>query len=217
LRPGDPERTRLDDGLTLWVYRLVVESSWGEVQKWTAHNPPPRADYFAYQESSEESFFAGSELRILGTGADLARDLFVAQWKGCELPRGADLSPGSVTAGSQLTVPVTLVNASGSAWPARGVARVALSYHWRRTDATDEQVLWDGERTALPKDVGAGESVDALVKVVVPGTPGAWELSLDAVREEVGWFSERGVAPCRGLLTVLPAPQAEASAQPAGD
>ena len=165
--------------------------------------PPPKSDYFAYQASSEESFFVGVELRILGTAADLARDVFVASWERCEFPRSAeDQGPGRVTPGSEITIPATLKNASPHDWPSRGATRVTLSYHWKRTDVAAAEGVWDGERTPLARDLPAGQSVETSIRVRVPATAGAWELSLDAVREEVGWFSERGGTACRSLLTV---------------
>jgi hypothetical protein len=206
LRPVEVDRTRVDEGKTLWVYRLLVDSDWGEVQKWTAEYPPPKADYFAYQASSEESFFVGVELRILGTAADLGRDVFVATWEKCDFPRSAeDQGPGRAAAGSEITIPATLKNASPHAWPSKGATRVTLSYHWKRTDVAEAEGVWDGERTPLARDLPAGQSIETTIRVRVPATPGAWELSLDAVREEVGWFSERGVTACRSLLTVAEA------------
>jgi hypothetical protein len=201
LRPGEPDRVRTRNGRRLFAYRFEIETGSGEVRKWTAEVPPPKGDTFGYNRTSEESFYVGAEALFLGGSADLAAPLFAASWESCDIP-------ASVPAGSAFTVPVRLVNRSSAAWPAAGAASVRVAFHWRSASLA----IWEGARTPLAEDVQPGAAVEVPVRVEAPSSPGEWELTIDPVREQVGWFSERGVEPCRsGVLvgSVPPEPPAE--------
>jgi hypothetical protein len=207
LRPGEPDRVRRRGGRQLFAYRLEIATGSGEVRHWTAEYPPPKSDTFAHNRTSEESFFVGAEALFLGGTADLAAPLFAASWEACDIP-------ASVPAGSAFSVPVRLRNRSPVVWPAAGAASVRLAYHWR-SGRSPALTLWEGGRTALAEDLQPGATVEIPVRIEAPATPGAWELSIDPLREHVGWFSERGVEPCRRRVLVESPPLPPPPAPPA--
>jgi hypothetical protein len=143
-------------------------------------------------------FFLGAGVRYLGT-RDRVYDpaSFAVEWAACPAPE-------SVAAGAELAVEAQLRNLGATSWPRWGMTRVALSYHWRRDG---EIAVFDGRRTALPRDVEAGADLVATLTVVAPSEPGSYELLLDPVREGIGWFSERnGGTFCEAAVEVVPAP-----------
>ncbi len=95
-------------------------------------------------------------------------------------------------AGGAYTVPLTLRNAGAAAWPAAGPNPIDVSYHWH--DAQGNTVVWDGARTALAADVAAGATATVNARVVAPKAAGAYTLTIDLVREGIGWFSSFGGA-----------------------
>jgi hypothetical protein len=94
--------------------------------------------------------------------------------------------PPEAAANLVLAVPVTLRNGGTRVWPASGVL---VSYHWFRDD---KLVVWDGERTRLPRDLRAGGRATLAVRVKVPAEPGAYVLQLTLVHENVSWFENKG-------------------------
>ena len=73
-----------------------------------------------------------------------------------------------------------------------------LSYHWY--DAAGRPVRWDGDRTALPRDVRPGESVMLDATLQAPPSEGRFLLAWDMVHEHTTWFSEEGSPP--GIVAV---------------
>ncbi len=53
--------------------------------------------------------------------------------------------------------------------------------------------MWDGERTALPRAVHPGETVELDVDLVAPRPPGRYVIRFDFVEEHAFWLSETGV------------------------
>ena len=91
-----------------------------------------------------------------------------------------------------ISVSITAVNLSCVALPSLSkegeAGRVFLSYHL--FDATSgEVVVWDGVRTALPRDLLPGSAVTAHVKVLIPGGRRDLSALFDLVHEGVGWLS----------------------------
>ncbi|MEP6694839.1 MAG: hypothetical protein ABJB39_09355, partial [Chloroflexota bacterium] len=101
----------------------------------------------------------------------------------------------SFIAGGTYDVPVALKNTGAAAWNATGPNLVDVSYHW--TDAAGKTVIWDGTRTPLAANVEPGASANVTLKVGTPSTPGTYTLTIDPVREGVGWFESFGSAPYR--------------------
>jgi hypothetical protein len=70
-----------------------------------------------------------------------------------------------------------------------GATRVAASYHWR--DAAGSDVVWDGRRSRLAREVPPGGSLAVQLALEAPAEPGDYTLILDLVREHIDWFSVR--------------------------
>ena len=67
---------------------------------------------------------------------------------------------------------------AGRTWPAGGIHRVALSYHWALTTRPG-YCVFDGERTALPADVPPGGEVVLPCRVSAPLTMDQYVLEFD--------------------------------------
>jgi SpoIID/LytB domain protein len=93
-------------------------------------------------------------------------------------------------AGGTYDVPIVLKNAGAAAWNATGPNLVDVSYHW--SDASGNVVIWDGTRTPLPANVEPGATANVTLRVGTPQGPGTYALTIDLVREGVGWFGNLG-------------------------
>jgi len=168
-------------GQPVYVYVLEVTSRTGEVRSWTQNYPPRDCDAYPYVASSEESFFVGVQLTVLGD-SDPDRDVFALEW-------GEVHAPPRVRAGQTFAVATRVRNVSEATWPAGGVYPVALAYHWQTPDGED--VVFDGTRTALAGDVAPGAWARFRASIEAPAEPGRYVLVLDLVYEGVSWFAER--------------------------
>jgi hypothetical protein len=174
LRPGPPSLSVKDgNGKILHAYRLFIRSKTGFI---------PNAESNAARKYPVNDFYLGAGLAFLGTDEELARDVFHLEWDDPEIPQ-------LVTAGHPFQITTRLRNTSSERWPAIGHTRVNLSYHW--LDEEGSAVIWEGRRTKLPQDLGAGRSVEVSQRVVAPPEPGRYVLELDLVREGVSWFSQQ--------------------------
>jgi hypothetical protein len=106
--------------------------------------------------------------------------------------------PGEVVTSSKIAVPVTVRNIGDQVWPA---SEVFVSYHWFRGD---QLVVWDGERTRLPRDLRAGGRAAVSVHVATPTEPGSYVLKLTLVHELVTWFEHKGAIPMVQPVAVRP-------------
>jgi len=154
---------------TLYHYRMTVRTTHGR------RPPLPPAMKLAV-------FPVGVALRYLGTEDPRQREVFAATWSEVELPE-------EVPAGSRFQVHAQLTNRSAESWPANGALKVQAAYHW--LDSDGETILWDGRRTRLPRDLAAGDTVELELEVQAPEAVGRYDLVLDPVYEQVGWFSAR--------------------------
>lgn len=105
----------------------------------------------------------------------------------------ASAAAATATLGVPATLEVTLVNTGTFAWPATGATPVRLSYHW--LDAGGRVVVWEGQRTVLPREILPGASVTVPLAYAPPLTVGTYTLRIELVHEGVAWFSDLGVAP----------------------
>jgi SpoIID/LytB domain protein len=105
-------------------------------------------------------------------------------------------------AGGTYDVPIVLKNSGAAAWNATGPNLVDLSYHW--SDTAGKTVIWDGTRTPLVANVEPGATANVTLKLGTPRDPGTYFLTIDLVREGVGWFGglPGGAAPYRVPATV---------------
>jgi O-antigen ligase len=95
-------------------------------------------------------------------------------------------------------------------WPATGAQRVALAYHWY-DETTGKLAVFDGIRTALPRDIDPGVTVRLSATVLAPARPARYRLHLELVHEGITWFGEQGDA---GYDTVVDVREAVAVTTP---
>src|SRR5436309_2339443 len=104
-------------------------------------------------------------------------------------------------AGGTYTVVANLKNTGAAAWNFAGANPIAVSYHWH--DASGNTVVWDGLRTPLAADIAPGATATAHVKVATPQMGGTYTLTVDLVRDGIGWLGGTGGSqPLRVPLTV---------------
>ncbi len=120
----------------------------------------------------------------------------------------------ALTVGRERTVDVAVRNLGPETFPwGGGPPDIRAAYHW--LDANGETVVFDGQRTALPANVGPGEEAVVPVRVVPPLRPGRYVLELDLVHEGVRWFERTTrvaaevVAPARAVRTPAAALETE--------
>lgn len=104
--------------------------------------------------------------------------------------------PETVAPNVRIAIPVTLRNDGDRVWPA---SQVFVSYHWFRGGRL---VVWDGERTPLPRDLRVGGRAAVSVRVATPAEPGSYVLQLTLVHEHVTWLEHRGADTVIRAITV---------------
>jgi pyruvate-formate lyase-activating enzyme len=105
------------------------------------------------------------------------------------------------SAGSQIACLLTVENLSPSEWPGEGSHRYKIGVRLRSHTG---RVLRELEGMPVPPAVlppGGKETV--LLEVLLPDTPGLYELFVDVVEEGVCWFSDRGSQPLVCEVQVL--------------
>jgi SpoIID/LytB domain protein len=163
-------------------------------------NPGPYTLRFALVKEGVAWFPPGTPIVVSALPA------FVAQVTAASVP--------SMIAGGTYTVPVTVKNGGAAAWNATGANPIDVAYHWH--DLAGNTVVWDGARTALPADVAPNASTQVNAKVTAPAAGGAYTLTVDLVREGIGWFGTSfGSAPFRSAAVVDTARYAASYAMPA--
>lgn len=99
--------------------------------------------------------------------------------------------PSEMKTGKTYRASLAVKNAGGGPWPALGPARtplraVRLAYYWYRSDGT---LYKYGERTNLPGDIAAGETIRLDdVTVFAPSDPSGYVIEFDMLQEMVRWF-----------------------------
>jgi hypothetical protein len=174
-------------------YTIEVSSTWGEQPRWRG--------------SSDDRFYLGAALRLLGSPEELARDLYSVEWLSVE-------APPTMPAGGRITIPIEIRNSSSHKWPSKGATRVRTFYRWLNDKG--ETVVRRGKRSELPADVAAGGTVRSEVLVEAPEVPGLYTLELDLLRGRVSWFSAKNpnLTYRVDLEVVAPAADLEARATP---
>ena len=204
LRSRKPHKERRRDGARSYVHRLRVETTTGALTKWTRVRPPAPCSAYAWNRETEQTFYLGAELRILGSEEHLNADVFAARIG------TVGLLPATLAAGAEVQLPVGVTNESEATWDRQGAVGVNLGSRWRRGLASAEggdpepgpQVGPEGPRSLLPRmDPGAFETI--MLAVRVPDEPGEYTLEIDLVYEQVAWFANRGVAPLRLPVRVV--------------
>ena len=117
-------------------------------------------------------------------------------------PRWLAYDVGRPRAGVLGAVRLAVENAGSATWRSRGREGVQLAYHW--LDPLGNPIVWDGIRTALPRAVGPGETLELEAPVLAPRPPGGYRLAFDLVEEHRFWFQEVGCAPLEIPVEVAP-------------
>ena len=112
--------------------------------------------------------------------------------------------PTSLATGSRTAIDVDVKNTGARAWPAAGEQRVTLSYHWFDA-ATSRTAVFDGSRTALPRDIASDEVVRLRATVLAPDSPGRYRIHMQMVHEGVTWFGDQGDAGYQSVVDVVTA------------
>jgi hypothetical protein len=112
---------------------------------------------------------------------------------GFKVEFGEQNIPTQMAADKTVPADISVKNASERTWPSKpdqkGRYAVSLSYHW--LDQRGQVVVFDGLRTALPRDVKPGESVKLNASIRTPQHPGQYTLEVTLVQESVAWFPEK--------------------------
>jgi len=193
LHPGAGQAREHPDGSTYRSYRMVIEASrqiwhhevvtFRESQKVPRNRRQPREGISEPDwEESDLDVLVGAIVTFLGEERDLEADVYAADWLRMSIP--AELPAGRIV-GTRVLVR----NASQGVWRAEGAAAVRLSYHWEATDGGGG--IFEGLRTALPRDLAPGEVVDVVMDIETPPRPGRFVLVLDPLRERLAWFADR--------------------------
>jgi SAM-dependent methyltransferase len=110
-----------------------------------------------------------------------------------DLEYGIYEGPREVRAGADLRARLKIRNVGWRVWSSASADKPDyVSYHWLDARGADV-VVWDGERTPLPRDIGPGEELDLLLRVKAPDRPGRFILAVDMVREGEAWYSDAGI------------------------
>lgn len=99
-----------------------------------------------------------------------------------------------------IKVPVTVENTSNFAWDSGSANPVNFSYNW--FDSSGNRVVFNGDRTPLPKVLApqSSEKLNAVIKF--PDRPGKYNLVLTMVQEGVTWFNDAGAQAPKIPVTV---------------
>ena len=111
-------------------------------------------------------------------------------------------TPRVLALGGRRAATVVVRNEGRGPWSADG--SVALASHWY--DRNGEVLEWEGLRTAMPRSVAPGETVELEALVAAPDTWGRHRLQWDMVDDGVCWFSQRDDTP-EPAVTVLVVPR----------
>jgi hypothetical protein len=118
------------------------------------------------------------------------------------LARWGAVEIGSVRAGARARAHVDVENAGTVAWRSEGPRPIYAAYHW--LDGLGNPIVWDGERTELPRPIDPGMRAVLDVSLVAPIPPGRYRLAVDLIAEERFWFAEIGAQPPELDVEVAP-------------
>lgn len=185
LRPGPPTKTLQTRGEEHLYYALQVETTRGARPIWRAEE--------------RNRAYTGVEIAYLGSDAHLGQDVYGLTWLGC----GA---PATVHAETKVQVMAQVRNTSPSTWPNEGAARVRLAARWYRADRKSDQARG---RADFTEPVQAGQTAERWIRMQAPTEVGIYTIKVDAVFENVAWFSDHGIEPCTMTVKVIPAEEPE--------
>ncbi len=92
-------------------------------------------------------------------------------------------------------IPLTIRNSGVSRWRSGGWRRAAVAYRWWNRDTETFVKPVAPVVTALPHDVGRGETVEIPASFQTPKEPGRYLLVFELFSRDFDWFSQTGVIP----------------------
>lgn len=93
-------------------------------------------------------------------------------------------TPSTLCPGEPRAVRLRLHNDGALAWQPGENDKIA--YHW--LDAAGEAVVFEGERTELPRSIAPGDDLEVTARVIAPQSAGRYRLVWAMVREGVRWY-----------------------------
>ena len=102
--------------------------------------------------------------------------------------------------GETIKIPVLVKNTSNFVWDSGSTNPVNFSYNW--FDTKGNRVVFDGERTPLPKTLAPQDSEKLTAIIKFPARPGNYILALTMVQEAVIWFNDAGAQAPKIPVTV---------------
>ena len=92
-----------------------------------------------------------------------------------------------LVSGEWRTFDVEVHNCGSAHWPGGmdALPQIRLAYRWR---AHDGALPEEGARTGLPAPMAPGDRAIVPLQVLGPAPPGAREIEIDLVHEDVRWF-----------------------------
>ena len=139
---------------------------------------------YAEKGLPEETIAVPDKVSAAGE-AEGVQGAYDAEYLNYEGPREAD-------PGREFRAKLIVRNRSFRVWSSRRPAFPDhISYHW--LDRHGNALIWDGERTALPRDIGPGEEAEVLFRVKAPPQSGKFSLAVELLQEGRSWASDTGV------------------------
>ena len=118
--------------------------------------------------------------------------------------------PQKMRVGEKQTIRLRIKNNSDAMWWARGARintsssnkfYIAVGNRWLKADSSLLTNM-DG-RYGIPKDLAPGEETEVPLAITAPKDPGDYILELDAIQEQVAWFSDKGSPTAKTKITVV--------------
>ena len=221
-RAGTADRVEI-----IWQYILFEwndsDEELAEARQRAADIGVPLKWVFTHTEGASKRYTAGSEAAVrLYAGADAGRlyggedpyNALNAEMRVEQLRRDEGIAAGRYmarlgldrdtltgSAGSQIACLLTVENLSPAEWRVDGGHRYRVGV---RLCSHTGRILHELQGIPMPPSVllpGGKETV--LLEVLLPATPGRYELFVDVVEEGVCWFSDRGSPPLVCEIQVL--------------
>lgn len=112
--------------------------------------------------------------------------------------------PVVLRSGTLVAFRLTIDNQSAEVLSSSGATPVQMGHHWRSLGPDGEPgAEIEGRRTALPRALLVGDSLDLDVTVELPPTAGRWALELSLVQEHVAWFRDQHPAHAATVIVAV--------------
>ena len=89
-----------------------------------------------------------------------------------------------------IKIGIKLTNGGYLKWHVGEPNPINISYHIY--DESGKQILVEGERTSITKELDKGEGLELEMNFQAPEKPGKYKIELDMVHEGITWFKDKG-------------------------